>query len=129
MPLNSLPSPVSHLPKGRVNEKPSAFDQVIRQFIRVRARLWKIGGQHVANFANGFDQGITKLLVAEMRADSLDNALPELVAAFFVNRRVANDGEFVNTWRDKNEHRIALARLVHTEPMKLFPRRNERITL
>ena len=57
------------------------------------------------------------------------DALPELIATFFVNGLVANDGELLNTRRDKNEDRIALARLVHTEPMKLPLRRNERITL
>ena len=46
-----------------------------------------------------------------------------------MNRLVANDGKFMNTRRDKNEHRIALARLVHTEPMKLPLRGNEGITL
>ena len=55
--------------------------------------------------------------------------LPELIATFFVNALVANNRKFVNTWCDKNQHRIALARLVHTEPMKLPLRRNERIAL
>ena len=57
------------------------------------------------------------------------DALPELIATFFVNGLVANDGELMNTRRDKNEHRITFARLVHTEPMKLPLCRNERITL
>ncbi len=55
--------------------------------------------------------------------------LPELVATFFVNALVTNNGKFVNTWCDKNQHRIALARLVHTEPLKLPLRRNKGITL
>ena len=46
-----------------------------------------------------------------------------------MNRVIANNRKFMNTRRDKNEHRIALARLVHTEPMKLPLCRNERITL
>ena len=57
------------------------------------------------------------------------DALPELIATFFVNGLVANDGEFMNTRRNKNEHSIALARLVHTEPMKLPLRRDKGITL
>jgi len=55
--------------------------------------------------------------------------LPELVATFFVNALVTNNRKFMNTWCDKNQHRIALARLVHTEPLKLPLRRNERIAL
>jgi len=46
-----------------------------------------------------------------------------------VNRFVANDGEFMNTRGDKNEYRIVLARLVHSEPMKLSLCLNERITV
>ena len=57
------------------------------------------------------------------------DALPELIATFFVNGLVANDGKFMNTRRDKNQHRIALARLVHAEPMELPLRGNKGITL
>ena len=63
-----------------------------------------------------------------MRPHFFHNALPEFVTAFFMNRFIANDREFVNTRRDENQHRIALARFVHSEPMKLFLRRDERIT-
>ena len=57
------------------------------------------------------------------------NALPEFIAAFFMNRVIANDRQFMNTRRNKNEHRIAFARLVHSEPMKLPLCCNERITI
>ena len=57
------------------------------------------------------------------------DALPELIATFFVNGLVANDGKFMNTRRDKNQHRITVARLVHAEPMKLSLRRNQGIAL
>jgi hypothetical protein len=46
-----------------------------------------------------------------------------------MNRAIPNDRKFMNTRRDKNEHRIALARIVHTEPTKLSLRRDEWITL
>jgi len=59
----------------------------------------------------------------------LHNALPEFVAAFFMNRFIANDCEFMDTRRDENEHRITLARLVHPEPMKFPLRLDERIIL
>ena len=64
-------------------------------------------------------QRITELLILKMRPHSFHDALPEFIAAFFMNRVVPNNRKFMNTRRDKNEHRIALARLVHTEPMKL----------
>jgi hypothetical protein len=64
-----------------------------------------------------------------MLAHSFHNALPEFVAAFFVNGFVANDSEFMSTGHYENEHGVALARLVHTEPMKLPLRRNKGITL
>ena len=57
------------------------------------------------------------------------DALPELITTFFVNGLVANDGKFMNTRCDKNEHRIALARFMHTEPMKLPLRRNQGIAV
>src|SRR5215510_9084537 len=64
-----------------------------------------------------------------MRPHSLYNALPEFVATFLVNRFIPNHRDFMSTGRDKNEHRVALARLVHTKPVKLPLRRNEGITL
>jgi hypothetical protein len=59
----------------------------------------------------------------------MHNALPEFVATFGVNRFVSDNGEFMNTRRDKNEHTVALARLVHTESIESFARRNERIAI
>jgi hypothetical protein len=42
-----------------------------------------------------------------------------------MNRLIASNGEFMCARRDENQHRVALARLVHTEPMKLLLRCNE----
>ena len=64
-----------------------------------------------------------------MRSHFFHNTLPELITTFFVNRFVANHREFMNTRRDKDEHRIALARFVHTEAMKLFLRRDKWIAV
>jgi hypothetical protein len=86
-------------------------------------------GQYAPDFVDRFYQCITELLVLKMRSHSFNNALPEFIAAFFMNRVIANDRKFVNTRRDKNEHRIALARLMHTEPMKLPLCCNKRITI
>jgi hypothetical protein len=107
----------------------SALDHVIRQFICVSHRLRKMPGEYAPDFIDRFYQRITELLVLKMRSHFFNNTLPEFVAAFFMNRVIANDRKFVNTRRDKNEHRIALARLVHTEAMKLPLCCNERITI
>jgi hypothetical protein len=107
----------------------SLLDQVIRQFICVSQCLRKMPGQNAADFLDRIYQRITELLILKMRPHSLHNALPEFIAAFFMNRSIPNDCKFMKTRRDKNEHCIALPRLVHTEPMKLSLRRDECITL
>ena len=86
-------------------------------------------GQYAPDFLDRFYQRITELLILKMRPHSFHDALPEFIAAFFMNRVVPNDRKFMNARRDKNEHRIALARLVHTEPMKLALCSREGITL
>jgi len=67
-------------------------------------------------------------MLAEAMVHRSNDALPELVAAFLVDRFVANNGELVRARRHENQHRITLARFVHIEPMKLPLCRNERIT-
>ncbi len=87
-------------------------------------------GQYAPDFLlDRFYQCITELLILKMSPHFFYDALPEFIAAFFMNRVVPNNRKFMNTRRDKNEHRIALARLVHTEPMKLPLCCNERITI
>ena len=79
-------------------------------------------GQRFADFVNRLDQRVAKLLILKMHPHSVHNAMPELVAAFFVNRFVADYGDLVRAWRHENQHRIALARRAHTQLMKLFLR-------
>jgi len=85
-------------------------------------------GEYAPDFVDRFYQRIAELLPLKMRSHSFNDPLPEFIAAFFMNRVVANNRKFMNTRRDKNEHSIVLARLVHTEPMKPLPRRNQGIT-
>jgi hypothetical protein len=106
-----------------------SLDYVIRQFIRVLRRSREMPRQDVSDFLDCFDQRLTEIVILEMRSHSLHNALPEFVSAFLVNRFVADNGEFMNTRRHKNEHTITLTRFVHTKPLKLFPRGNERIAV
>src|SRR5437773_6839771 len=82
-------------------------------------------GQQFADFANRLDQRVAKLLVLKMRPHSFDNMLPELVATFLVNGFIADDGELVRAWRDENQNRVLLTRLVHAKLMKLFLRCSE----
>ena len=106
-----------------------ALDHVIRQFICVSQRLRKLPGQYAPDFLDRFYQRITELLILKMRPHSFHDALPQFIAASFVNGLVANDGELMNTRRDENEHRITFARLVHTEPLKFPLCGLERVTL
>jgi len=59
-------------------------------------------GYHFADLLDGFDDGMTEFLVLKMCPHSIDNALPELVAALLVNRFIADDGELVRARRDEN---------------------------
>lgn len=86
-------------------------------------------GQQFADFLYAFDDGAAKLLVLEMRPHSTCNVLPELFAALFVNRFVANNGELVRSRRYENQHRIALAGLMHSETLKLFLCNDQRIDI
>ena len=106
----------------------SSLHNVIRQFICVGRRLRKMRGQDFADFLDRLDQRVTELLILKMRPHVFRDSLPEHVAAFLVDRFVANNGELVRARRHENQHRITLARFVHIEPMKLPLCRNERIT-
>ncbi len=77
-------------------------------------------GQQFPDFLDAFNDGATKLLVLKMRPHSIYDVLPELFAAFFVDRLVANNCEFVRSWRYENQHCVALAGLLHSETLKLF---------
>src|ERR1700738_4293421 len=86
-----------------------------------------MGSESFAGFFDGFDKGVAELFVFEMRAHRLDQALPKLLAAFFVNGFVADHSKLVDTGRHENEHCVLFYGLVHSEPMKFLLRRNQRI--
>jgi hypothetical protein len=85
--------------------------------------------QHFAGFLDRFDQRVIELFVLEMRAHGIDQALPKLFAALFVNRFVANDRELVRARRHENQNGVAFSRSVHTELMESFGRGGERIAV
>ena len=84
-----------------------------------------MGAEQFADLLNPFDDGATEPLVLEMLAHCSDNALPEFLAAFLVNRLVADHGEFMRPGRNENEHGIALACFMHPQSMKFFLRRDQ----
>lgn len=84
-------------------------------------------GQHFADFVDRLDQRVTELLILKMASHVFCDLLPEYIAAFLVDRFVANNGELVCARRHENQHRVTLARFVHMEPMKLPLCRNKRI--
>ncbi len=79
-------------------------------------------GKDPADLLDGVSQCEAEFFVLKVGTHLFDYALPELLAAFLVNRLITNDGELMNARRDKNQHRIALPRLVHPELLKFFPR-------
>ncbi len=81
--------------------------------------------QQFTDFLDRFDDCVAEFLVLKMRAHSIDKSLPELFAAFFMNRFIAHHGKLMRAGRHKNKHGIAFARFVHAEPMKFLLRRDK----
>src|SRR5205807_9285524 len=76
--------------------------------------------ERFARFLDRVHQRVTEFFVTEMLAHSVDESLPKLLAALFMDRFVAHDGEFMRAGRHEDEDRVSLRRFVHAEPMK-FP--------
>ena len=86
-----------------------------------------MGGQRFAGFLDRLDQGVAELLVSKMVAHSIDQPLPELFPALFVNRLVADDSEFVRARRDENKNGISRSGFVHAQPVKFLLGRKQGI--
>src|SRR4030095_4240146 len=67
-----------------------AFDNLIRQLICVCRCSRKMGGQHLADFTNRFGERVAEFFILKMNPHSIHNVLPELFAAFFMDRFVAD---------------------------------------
>ena len=76
--------------------------------------------EHFTSFLDRFHDCVAEFLVLKMRAHSIDKSLPELFATFFMNRFIAHHGKLMRAGHNENEHGIAFARFVHTEPMKFL---------
>ncbi len=83
--------------------------------------------QRFAGFLDRFDQRVIEFFILEMRAHHIDKALPELLAALFVDRFIANHGKLVRARRHENEHSVAFLRSVHAEPVESLGCGGERI--
>jgi hypothetical protein len=64
-----------------------------------------------------------------MVAHLSDQPLPQFLAAFLVNRFVADDRKLVRARRDEDENGVSFRRFLHPEPVKSFLRRRQRIDL
>ena len=85
--------------------------------------------ERFAGFLDRFDQRVIEFFILKMRAHRIDDALPELLAALFVNRLVANHGELVRARRHEDKHSVAFLRSVHAELVESLGRGGERIAI
>ena len=85
--------------------------------------------QSFAGFLDRFDQRAIEFFIQKMRAHRIDEALPELLAALFVNRLVANHGELVRARRHENKHSVAFLRSVHAELVESLCCGGERVAI
>src|SRR3954465_9976579 len=69
------------------------------------------------------------MLLPEVCAHLLHHRIPKIIATFLVNPGIADDREFLRAGCDKDEHGVAMLRLVHLELEKLLLREWERIAL
>ena len=84
-----------------------------------------MSAEQSANLPNAFDDGVIEFLVLKMGAHRIYNPLPEFLAAFLVNRYVADHGEFMRPGRNENEYGVALACFMHPQSMKFSLRRDQ----
>ena len=106
-------------------QAPLCFGDFVRQFIGGCRSFREMRGQQFTDFLDRFDDSMVEFFFLKMRAHCLDKSVPELFAAFFMNRVIAHHGKLMRTGHDENEHGIAFACFVHTEPMKFLLRRDK----
>ena len=87
-----------------------------------------MGRERLADFIDRFDQRVIEFFVLKMLAHPIDKTLPELLAAFFVDRLVADHGKLVRTRSDENQNSIAFVRFMQPEFVKFLLRGDKRIT-
>jgi hypothetical protein len=110
-------------------QKRSILDHIVRQLVPTCRSLRKVRGKRVARFRNRVNNRVTEALISKMRAHAFDKLLPELLATFFMDGFVADNGKLMRARRNENEDGIALWSLVHPKAMKSFLRDHQGIVL
>ena len=87
-----------------------------------------MSGESFGGFLDCFDEGVAEFFVSKMLAHSIDQSLPKLIAAIFMNGFVADDGKLMRSRRNEDKNGVALGRLMHAKPVKFLLRRDEWIT-
>src|SRR2546430_1351823 len=64
--------------------------------------------ERFTRFLDRFDQCLTEFFVSEMLAHFVNEPLPKVLAAFFVNRFIADDGELVGAGRPAGGGEVAV---------------------
>jgi hypothetical protein len=85
--------------------------------------------QRFAGFFDRFDQRVIEFFILKMRAHRIDEVLPELFAALFVNRFVTYDRELARAWRHEDQNGVSFARSMHAELVESLCRGGERIAV
>src|SRR5205823_5075381 len=86
-----------------------------------------MSGQRIADHLNRLDNRFGESALLQQSGHSGAHLLPERVATFFVNTRVADDGELPRQRNQINQHRVAMPRSGHPQLNESFPREFQRI--
>src|SRR3977135_4165683 len=104
------------------------LDDLVRQFVATTCRSFReMFRERFAGFLDRFDQRVIEFFIRKMRAQRIDDAFPELLAALFVNRLIANDRELVRARRHEDQNGVSFARSMHAELVESLGRGGERI--
>ena len=88
-----------------------------------------MGGEYISNDCDRSADAFGEFVLAEAVVHCSHNTLPEFLAAFLVDRFIADYGEFMRPGRNENEHGIALACFIHSQSTKFFLRRDQWVCL
>src|SRR5438093_1194826 len=100
----------------------------VRQFVSIIRITRKMLGKDIADHLNRLENRFGESAFLQQSGHLSAHTLPERVAAFLVNTRVADDGELPRQRNQINQHRVALTRFGHPEFHESFPREFQRIS-
>jgi hypothetical protein len=105
------------------------FDNLVRQLIGRYRGSRKMGGEYISNDCDRSADAFGEFVLAEAVVHCSHNTLPEFLAAFLVNRLIADHGKFMRAGRNENEYSVALASFMHPQSMKFSLRRDQWVCL